>query len=76
MADRRIENSRLLRDRLARGSVHYASTPTLVNVGLNDQDSSPYNSSSGNDDSALDHNYTNNDGKFFGMIYSAFFFTN
>ena len=68
MADRRIENSRLLRHRLVRGSVHYASTPTLVNVGLNDQASIPYNSSSGNDDSALDSSDTNNDGKLIGMI--------
>ena len=62
MADRRIENSRLLRHRLVRGSVHYASTPTLVSVGLNDPDSTPYNSSSGNDDSALDSSDNNNDG--------------
>lgn len=69
MADRRIENSRLLRHRLVRGSVHYASTPTLVNVGLNDQDPNPYNSSSGNDDSAVDSSDTNNDGKFAGMMF-------
>ena len=64
MADRRIENSRLLRHRLVRGSVHYASTPTLVSVGLNDPDSTPYNSSSGNDDSSDN----NNDGNVSGMI--------
>ena len=68
MADRRIENSRLLRHRLVRGSVHYASTPTLVSVGLNDPDSNPYNSSSGNDDSALDSSDNNNDGNVSGMI--------
>ena len=68
MADRRIENSRLLRHRLVRGSVHYASTPTLVSVGLNDQDPSPYSSTSSNEDSALDSSDTNNDGKIFGMI--------
>ena len=68
MADRRIENSRLLRHRLVRGSVHYASTPTLVSVGLNDPDSTPYNSSSGNDDSALDSSDNNNDGNVSGMI--------
>ena len=74
MADRRIENSRLLRHRLVRGSVHYASTPTLVSVGLNDPDSTPYNSSSGNDDSSDN----NNDGNVSGMIrlivlFSSFF---
>ena len=68
MADRRIENSRLLRHRLVRGSVHYASTPTLVSVGLNDQDPSPYSSTSSNEDSALDSSDTNNDGKLIGMI--------
>ena len=35
MADRRIENSRLLRQRLVRGSVHYASTPALANIPFN-----------------------------------------
>ena len=70
MADRRIENSRLLRHRLVRGSVHYASTPTLVNVGLNDQDINPYNSPNSNDDSALDSSDTNNDGIFTRMIFS------
>ena len=61
MADRRIENSRLLRHRLVRGSVHYASTPTLVSVGLNDQDPSPYSSTSSNEDSAIDSSDINND---------------
>ena len=74
MADRRIENSRLLRHRLVRGSVHYASTPTLVNVGLNVQDSSLYNSSSGNEDSAVESSDTNNDGKLHRMIFSEPFY--
>lgn len=68
MADRRIENSRLLRHRLVRGSVHYASTPTLVNVGVSDQDPSPYHSTSGNDDSAVESSDTNHYGQYIGMI--------
>ena len=72
MADRRIENSRLLRHRLVRGSVHYASTPTLVNVGLNEPSTNPYNSSSSNEDSALDSSDTNNDGNYIRKIFKSF----
>ena len=73
MADRRIENSRLLRHRLASGSVHYASTPTLVTIGLDDQEQNQYNLSSGNEDSAVEGSDINNDGKFTEMILCYYF---
>lgn len=56
MTDRRIETSRLLRQKMARGSVHYASTPTLAGLDNSQPQQRPppydiYDSSSVSNDS-------------------------